>query len=234
MKEIISTSFKNFGKLRKDLLAQNQDTDHVFFQTNSSVLISAPHGVPQVRLGKLKVAEIGTIPVAMLLAKHTNSNLLIKTQNNNDDANFDDDCEYRKALSNIIKSQNIKYLIDIHGLAKFRPCDINLGSNFGQNTKLNQKLFNSLKSALETAGFTVSIDEPFCAGCRMDGADPQRIAGGSGVSATDLAVRSAGTGAERDRAPRKGYAAEKVKTRQAIAAELGLCRYLFLAFSCFF
>ena len=166
MKEIISTSFKNFGKLRKDLLAQNQDTDHVFFQTNSSVLISAPHGVPQVRLGKLKVAEIGTIPVTMLLAKHTNSNLLIKTQNNNDDANFDDDCEYRKTLSNIIKSQNIKYLIDIHGLAKFRPCDINLGSNFGQNTKLNQKLFNSLKSALETARFTVSIDEPFCAGPR--------------------------------------------------------------------
>lgn len=166
MKEIVSTSFKTFTRLRKDLLAEHQDSDYVFFQTNSSFLVSAPHGVPQVRLGKLKVAEIGTIPTAMLFAQHTNSNLLIKTQNNDDDANFDDDCLYRQKLAEIIKTQHIKYLVDIHGLAKFRPYDINLGSNFGQNTKPNQKLFDSLKSALEAAGFTVSIDEPFCAGPR--------------------------------------------------------------------
>ena len=166
MKEIVSISFKNFQQIRKDLLSQNADKDSVFFQTNSSFLMSAPHGVGQIRLGKLKVAEIGSIPMALLLAKHTNSNLLIKTQNNADDANFDDDCEYRKTLASTIKSQNIKYLLDIHGLAKFRPCDINLGSNFEQNTKPNPKLLISLKSALETAGFTVSIDEPFCAGPR--------------------------------------------------------------------
>ena len=134
------------------------------------MLISAPHGVPQTRLGKLKVAEIGTIPVATLFAQNTNSNLLIKTKNSHDDANYDTDCEYRKALENIIKNQKIKYLIDIHGLAKFRPFDINLGSNFEQNTKQNPKLLISLKNALESAGFSVSIDEPFCAG-------PQTIAG---------------------------------------------------------
>lgn len=170
MKKQINVSFKTFSKIRKDLLLSYGENDHFFKQTNSSVLISAPHGVPQIRLGKFKVAEIGTIPVASIFAENTNSNLLIKTKNNNDDANYDADCQYRKQIENILKTQNIKYLIDIHGLAKFRPCDINLGSNFEQNIKQNPKLFLSLKNALESAGFSVSIDEPFCAG-------PQTIAG---------------------------------------------------------
>ena len=170
MKKEINVSFKTFSNTRKNMLQTHGENDNYFKQTNSSVLISAPHGVPQVRLGKFKVAEIGTIPVASIFAKNTNSNLLIKTKNNNDDANYDADCQYRKQIENIIKSQNIKYLIDIHGLAKFRPYDINLGSNFEQNIKQNPKLFLSLKNALESAGFSVSIDEPFCAG-------PQTIAG---------------------------------------------------------
>ena len=164
MKKEICVSFKTFSNIRKDTLKAYGEDDHIFKQTNSSVLISAPHGVPQTRLGRLKVAEIGSIPMAAIFAQNTNSNLLIKTKNNHDDANYDTDCEYRKTLAEIIKKQNIKYLIDIHGLAKFRPCDINLGCKFSQNTKPNQKLFLSLKSALESADFTVFVDEPFCAG----------------------------------------------------------------------
>ena len=170
MKKEICVSFKTFSNIRKDTLKTYGENDHIFQQTNSSVLISAPHGVPQTRLGRLKVAEIGSISMATIFAQNTNSNLLIKTKNNHDDANYDTDCEYRKTLAEIIKKQNIKYLIDIHGLAKFRTCDINLGSNFEQNIKQNPKLFFSLKNALESAGFSVSIDEPFCAG-------PQTIAG---------------------------------------------------------
>ena len=164
MKELFNISFKEAQHLRKEFIEENSNVDHVTIQTNNSVLVSAPHAVSQCRLGKPKVAEIGTVSTALLFAKATNSNLIIKTKNNDDDANYDEDCDYRKTIANMIKTQNIKYLIDFHGLAKFRPCDINLGCNFSQNTKPNQKLFLSLKSALETAGFTVFVDEPFCAG----------------------------------------------------------------------
>ena len=81
-----------------------------------------------------------------------------------------EECEYRNRIKTAISTQNIKYLIDFHGLAKRRPCDINLGINFGQNICRNEKLFNSLKNALEHSGFSVSVDEPFCAG-------PKTIAG---------------------------------------------------------
>lgn len=169
MKSLVNLKFNDLAKIRNDLL-KNNTNDHVYFQTNSSILISAPHGVSQVRLGKLKVAEIGTVPVAIMVAKHTNANLIVKTKNNDDDANFVDNCEYRERIKTAITTQNIKYLIDFHGLAKRRPCDINLGINFGQNIKQNEKLFNSLKNALEKSGFSVSVDEPFCAG-------PKTIAG---------------------------------------------------------
>ena len=163
MKKQQTFTFNEFHKIRKDLL-KDCESDYVYFETNSSVLVSAPHGVSQVRLGKFKVAEIGTIPVAKMLASALKTNLIIKTKNNDDDANFTLDCDYRTRIENAVKTQKIKYLIDFHGMAKHRPFDINLGINFGNNIKQDEKMFSSLKNALENAGLNVSIDEPFCAG----------------------------------------------------------------------
>jgi len=170
MKSLVDVSFYEFNKLRKALLNEYAETDHAFFETDSSILISAPHGVSQIRLGQFKRAEIGTIPLAMLIAKNTNANIIIKTQNNDDDANFYDESSYRKKIDEIIKSKHIKYLIDFHGMRKSRPCDVNLGVNFGQNIKQDIKLFDSLAAALKKSGFSVQIDQPFCAG-------PKTIAG---------------------------------------------------------
>lgn len=165
MKNKVKFSFDEFQNIRKNLLKENT-ANHIYFQTNSSVLISAPHGVTQLRLGKIKHAELGTIPTAVIMANATNANLIIKTKNNNDDANFDNDCEYRVRIDEAIRTQNIKYLIDFHGLAKHRTCDINIGINFGQNISKNIQMFNSLKNALESDDFIISIDEPFDAGPR--------------------------------------------------------------------
>lgn len=164
-----NSSFNHLWNIRKKFL-DSHTNDHVLQLTNSNVLISAPHGVSQIRLGKYKHAELGTIPTAVSLAKATNSSIIIKTANNNDDANFNEICPYRTDIESAIKANNIKYLIDVHGLAKKRPCDINLGINFGQNIKPNESLFFKLKEALEANNFSVSIDEPFCGG-------PQTIAG---------------------------------------------------------
>ena len=171
MKNSKDLTYQEFCNIRKNILSSHND-DHVFFQTNSSILISAPHGVSQVRLGKFKQAERGTIPLAFEVAKRTNANLIIKTRNDDDDANFFEHSLYRQKLNEIIETQKIRYLIDFHGLAKSRPCDINLGINFGQNISLNTRLFDSLVRSLESNGFSVFIDIPFAAG-------PKTIAGSS-------------------------------------------------------
>lgn len=153
-------NFNNTKLIRKKILNENKNVDSCFIQGNNNILISVPHGVSQTRLGKYKVAEIGTIPTGIILGKNTLSHVLIKTQNNFDDANFDVDCNYRKRLKEIIKTYNIKYVIDIHGLAKWRDYDINFGTNLCNNIENDVKLYNKLLEMLSSK-FKVKTDYPF-------------------------------------------------------------------------
>lgn len=153
-------SFNKAKELRKDILANNKTKDFVFFAGENNILISVPHGVSQTRLGKQKVAEIGTIPLGIALAKETGSNLLVKTKNNFDDANFDENCNYRKFICKLAESGKIKYIIDLHGLASWRNYDINLGINFGNNIKQNTILFDKITKRLKQH-FNLSVDVPF-------------------------------------------------------------------------
>ena len=97
-------SFNKAKELRKDILANNKTKDFVFFAGENNILISVPHGVSQTRLGKQKVAEIGTIPLGIALAKETDSNLLVKTKNNFDDANFDKTAIIENLFANLQKA----------------------------------------------------------------------------------------------------------------------------------
>jgi hypothetical protein len=122
--------------------------------------------VSQVRLGKLKVAEIGALSTALLLKDLTNCHLIAKTKNNNDDANFDEKSRYKDSIKKLIKTQNIKYIIDVHGLAAHRKCDINLGIHLGNNIASDINAFNLLNKLFIDNDFTVSVDQPFMAGSR--------------------------------------------------------------------
>ena len=77
-----------------------------------------------------------------------------------DDANFDEDCPYREFIKTLIAERNIKYIIDLHGLASWRDCDINLGINFGNNVKQNLVIYDKLYKSLKQH-FNLAIDLPF-------------------------------------------------------------------------
>ena len=159
-------NFEKLHKKRKRFLDENKNMDHVLKKGQKSVLISAPHGVMQYRLGKRKFKEIGSLSTALYLQERTNSFLIAKTKCNFDDANYDENCAYRKTMQKIIAQNNIKYLIDIHGLAEKRKCDVNLGIHLGENIQSNPKAFDLLNSELVKNGFVVLIDQPFMAGSR--------------------------------------------------------------------
>lgn len=155
-------SFYRSRNIRYKLLSEANGKDHVFFEGENSVLISVPHGVSQTRLGKHKVAELGTIPLGILLTERTKSHIFIKTKKNFDDANFDTNCAYRKKLKKIIKEKKIRFLLDIHGLAKSRDCDINFGTNIGENIAKDVSKFDRLCEILNN-DFVIKIDAPFMA-----------------------------------------------------------------------
>lgn len=157
----------SFGKIhnkRKEFLKENAKNDHKIIEGKKSVLISAPHGVNHVRLGKEKYREVGSLACAIELQKRTDCFLIAKTKNNGDDANFDPNCRYRKSIEKLVESGKIKYLIDFHGLGAKRECDINLGVHLGKNVESYPQMLEKLKSALIKNDFKVEIDNPFMGG----------------------------------------------------------------------
>ncbi len=154
----------NIHERRKGFINDNKNKDHAIITGNNNILISAPHGVSQVRLGRFKCAEIGSLATALRLKDTTDCYLIAKTKNNNDDANFDVKSKYKDSIRKLIKNNNIKYIIDFHGLAQNRECDVNLGTHLGKNIENNEIIFEALKKDLENNHFNVSVDQPFMGG----------------------------------------------------------------------
>ncbi len=151
-------------------MRQNSTKSFVIQRGEGVVMLSSPHGVSQVRLGKRKFEEPGSLSFMLEVAKRTGAPFIAKTKNCDDDANFDEDCPYKKELKNFIEQNNIKFLLDFHGLSKRREVDINFGTHLGQNVKKDEKLFDALNKEIQRAGFVTSIDNPFWGG-------PQTISG---------------------------------------------------------
>jgi hypothetical protein len=159
-------TFNKFINSRKTFLTAYKNVDHKILTGTNNILISVPHCVQQVRLGKHKAQELGSLPIALFLQKQTNCFLIAKTKCNNDDVNFDENSSYKNSIRRLIKEHNIKFILDLHGLASFRECDINLGTHLGNNIKNDIELFNQLDNDLKNNGFQVSIDQPFMANAK--------------------------------------------------------------------
>ena len=103
-------SFNKFKNLTAPYINnENFPKGHMTIENkNSHVLISAPHGVSQTRLGMPKVAEIGSARLAVALAEICKTNLIIKTKNMFDDANFDEKSAYKNDIKNLIKKNILK------------------------------------------------------------------------------------------------------------------------------
>ena len=155
-------SYNNFVKNRKKFLKENSNEDFVYFDNDSKILLSAPHGVPQTRLGKKQHEEPGSLAFALELYKRLNCNFIAKTKNNFDDVNFDQHSPYKTQIARELEKTQIGHIIDFHGLSSKRDMDVNFGINFGNNIKRDEKLFDKLLRAVKKAGFVCSIDNPFC------------------------------------------------------------------------
>lgn len=155
--------YSQFEKIRKTILSKHKNDDNFYIKGTNNILISCPHAVSQTRLGKLKVAEIGTLSFGYFLAQQTGSHYIVKTKNNFDDANFDAVSVYRENMKKIIKENDIKFIFDIHGLSKSHEIDLNFGTNHGENVKNDRELFESLIKGVKN-DFFYSIDNPYSGG----------------------------------------------------------------------
>lgn len=127
------------------------------------VMLSAPHAVEHTRNGQLRYPEPQTAYLSRKLHESLDCPYICKTENQEDDANYDRHSPYKETLVEYIRAHDIKLLIDLHQMAGFRPEQICLGT--GRYVNVNDgELVEYCKQAFEAQGITnVTVDRPFAA-----------------------------------------------------------------------
>ncbi len=132
-------------------------SDFHFFETDSKILISSVHGFNHIRNNNIKSKDQGTALFSFLLAKITNSNLIISFQDNNIDSNYHKETNIKKFLQS--KQKKFKFLLDIHGCHTYRIPDVEIGNLNRQTFK--KKYIKTFKKFLKIYYFIYVENETF-------------------------------------------------------------------------
>lgn len=152
----------------KDKIISNEekhmDLTYICKSGTVPVIITAAHTMMQLKEdGTYKNSEPYTKAIAMYIAENTNSFYLIKNKDTGVDSNKTDEDTFKNMLLDIIKDNNIKLVLDIHGAKKDREFDVELGTL--NNLSSDYSTINELKEAfIETGVFNVEINNPFKGG----------------------------------------------------------------------
>ncbi|AFV01608.1 hypothetical protein UNSWDHB_702 [Dehalobacter sp. UNSWDHB] len=97
------------------------------------VLVSAPHAVRHYRQKKILVSDQFTGSVVFLLNKLTGCHAIAATKLYGGDPNADDPCLYKDRIASFCREKKVKVVLDIHGAARERDFDVDLGTNQKKN-----------------------------------------------------------------------------------------------------
>lgn len=93
------------------------------------ILFTAAHTMNQtLEDGTIKLSEPYTKAIGLYLNKYCNTSYLIKIKDTGIDSNRDNHDEFKSELIKIVKENNIKLVIDLHGASKERDFDIEFGT----------------------------------------------------------------------------------------------------------
>ena len=131
---------------------------------NKKILISAPHAVEQTRNGKIKFAEPQTAIIALALNLYGYP-CMIKTKNENDDANYDLKSTYKSTLLEYVKQNDIQFVIDLHQLHQKREMDIcvSTGDDNHKNLLKYKNNANKIMNGFKPKNYLVTLNNPFYA-----------------------------------------------------------------------
>ena len=132
--------------------------DYKYKKGSIPILISAPHSVKQIRNDELKPADIYTGAIIKTLGKNTNAHIIYKTHTKDDENHTDESTAYRKKIKEIIKDNEIKVIIDLHGMSKDKDSDIDIGTGGSSNPNLlvEDYILSSVKNSLSSLKYSVN------------------------------------------------------------------------------
>lgn len=127
------------------------------------VLISAPHAVRHFRHKKIKMSDQFTGSIAYLLNHLTGCHAIAVTKLYGGDPNFDDPCIYKERIAEICDREKVKFVIDIHGAARDREFDVDLGTNGGKTLLGNSKMLKLIERNFQDFGLSRTSHDYFAA-----------------------------------------------------------------------
>ena len=112
-------------------LFEKTDSENIFISKidNIPILFTAAHTMEQVlNDGTTKYAETYTKAICMYLNKYCNTSYLIKIKDTGIDSNKNNNDDFKTKLMKIVKENDIKLVIDLHGARKERNFDVEFGT----------------------------------------------------------------------------------------------------------
>lgn len=145
---------------------ENKEFDDIMiFKIGSiPVLFTAPHTMEQVhRDGYIKNSEPFSKAIALYLNKKCDNSYLIKIKDTGLDSNRDNHDEFKKLLFDIVKENDIKLVIDLHGADHNRDFDVEFGTM--NNLSADYTTLKELEEAFVHNGIVnIKYNEPFKGG----------------------------------------------------------------------
>ncbi len=159
----------NFNDEINCLEQELYEEDFIIKKGTIPILISASHTMKQIREdGSIKPEETYTKAIALYCHNHFKTSSLIKINDTGIDSNRDNHDKYNVELKRLIKQQNIKLVIDIHGARKERNFDIEFGTL--NNLSADFSTIKELEEAFIENGITnIKHNSPFKGGAITQG-----------------------------------------------------------------
>ena len=97
------------------------------------VLLSAPHGTVHTRLEKPKQEDEYTSGFAQLVAEMTDAHVIFARYRSKTDPNWYSAIPYKDMLREVVEGEDIRFVLDIHGVAEHRKFGIAIGTLHGKS-----------------------------------------------------------------------------------------------------
>ena len=96
----------------------------IYARGDIPIIVTAPHSSVHKRMGKLKRQEFYTAAISMMMYSLTGCHSLYTNRLMESDPNYYDESPFKTRLSEIVKNNDIKCLIDLHGTGPERESHI--------------------------------------------------------------------------------------------------------------
>jgi len=136
----------------------SSEKDYEYKKGSIPILISAPHTVKQWRNESYKSADIYTGALAKTLHESTGAHVIYKASTNGDENYTTEETEYRKKIKDIVAKNDIKVIIDLHGMSSDKESNIDIGTGSSSNVNLlgQNYILSLVGSSLGNNNYTVN------------------------------------------------------------------------------